>query len=89
MDSEESVSRGVRREVLDRIAISLSSIHITEIHQGLKTLCENGKCFNRIDAYVIHSLTESPHLTARQAALGHKLLTKYEENISQISQMEN
>ena len=81
-----------KREELDKVAATLTTDEIGRIHSALKTLagmCDgagslDGAGFGKIDVRVGHSLADAPHLTARQAALGLKLVRKYRRQVGDI-----
>ena len=79
-----------KRAALDAVAAKLTEADIAKIHAGLRTIAaydtdhatvENGVGFSKIDVQIGHSLANAARLTARQAALGLKLCTKYRRQL--------
>jgi SWI/SNF-related matrix-associated actin-dependent regulator 1 of chromatin subfamily A len=78
-----------RRQDLEEQAAKLTDAQVEAIHEGLRILrghCDgahdlDGAGFSRIDVRIGHSLAEAPRLTKRQAALGLKLVIKYQRQL--------
>jgi len=77
------------RKVLDAIAKRLTQTQVAEIHAALKivsTLCDGARSedmhgFNKIDTRIGHELAVCGRLTARQAALGGRIVYKYHRQL--------
>jgi len=77
---------------IEEAAKNITDGQIEIIHTGLKQLAgmdddyaqqRNAVGFNKIDSTIGHSLAERPFLTAKQAALGAKLLKKYHRQLDE------
>ena len=79
----------VSREQIAAEAETMTQEQIKAVHQGLRMLA--GMCdgareldemgFNKVDARIGHALAEQSYLSARQAALGRKLVNKYRRQL--------
>lgn len=87
--SPEPASGSTSRAEVEKAAALLSPEAVAAIHQGLRILA--GVCdgaaqrddvgFNRMDTMIGHSLANAPRLSAKQAALGARLLRKYHRQL--------
>ncbi len=77
---------------IEDAAKSITAEQIEVVHTGLRWMsgldCDhaqelNDAGFNKIDSAIGHSLAERPALTAKQAALGAKLLKKYHRQLDE------
>jgi hypothetical protein len=87
---ERAATESSSRAKITAEAAKLSDEDIERIHAGLRTLAAmdqdrardlNGMGFSRIDCEIGHSLAASTALSARQAALGAKLVHKYRRQL--------
>jgi len=86
----EASTKKAKREDIVREAVALPNDQIAAIHTALKMLagvCNwastfDGIGFNKIDAQIGHSLAESARLTAKQAALGKRIVRKYRRQLA-------
>lgn len=87
---EQAATETTTREKLDEAAKLLTAEQIQAIHTGLGMLAAmdgdrardlNGMGFSKIDCQIGHSLAGCGVLTARQAALGAKLVNKYRRQL--------
>lgn len=77
------------RESLAKEAEKITQMQIDAIHDALRALagmCDgarqhDGSGFNKIDARVGHSLADQMFLTPKQAALGRKIIVKYQRQL--------
>ena len=86
---DDAATQTTSRAKLATEAATLSADDVRLIHQSLRALagvCDfanaiDGAGFNKIDATIGHSLAEAPRLSAKQAALGKKVLRKYKRQL--------
>jgi len=87
---DKAATESLTRSKLDELAAKLTPDNIAAIHAGLKILAgfdsdfareQNGMGYGKMDVQIGHSLAESYALTARQAALGSKLVNKYRRQL--------
>jgi hypothetical protein len=87
---ERAATESVSHEKLTAIAEKLTPEQISAIHRGLQILAGwdedharslNGIGFSKMDVAIGHSLANSFSLTARQAALGQKLVNRYRRQL--------
>jgi len=87
---ERAATESASRAKITAEAAKLTDEDIERIHAGLRTLAAmdqdrarelNGMGFSRIDCEIGHSLAASTALSARQAALGAKLVHKYRRQL--------
>jgi SWI/SNF-related matrix-associated actin-dependent regulator 1 of chromatin subfamily A len=87
---ERAASEGVSRDKIGALAEKLTPAEISAIHEGLQILAGfdadharelNGMGFSKIDVQIGHSLARCGALTARQAALGARLVSKYRRQL--------
>lgn len=84
-----AATTGTTRKALEQAAVTLSPDQVAAVHAGLRGLagvCDgaaklDGSGFSRIDVQIGHSLAMAATLTPKQAALGQKLLRKYQRQI--------
>jgi len=78
------------RDQIARLAARMTPDAVAAIHRGLRILAGmdadhasvlNGVGFARIDVQIGHSLAEQSQLTAKQAALGMRLIRKYRRQL--------
>jgi SWI/SNF-related matrix-associated actin-dependent regulator 1 of chromatin subfamily A len=90
---EQPATAGKRAE-LDAVAAKLSPETIVDVHTALQLLAgvcdgahrEDGQGFSKIDVQIGHSLATAPKLTARQAALGLRLVRKYRRQLGGLAE---
>lgn len=83
---EETATEKARRETLAKEAEKLTPENIAAIHTALQmvagmcdgALAEDGMGFSKIDVQIGHSLAQQAKLTPKQAALGRKIVWKYQ-----------
>ena len=87
---DRAATESLTRSKLDELAATLTQTQIDAIHQGLKIIAGydsdharelNGMGYSKMDVAIGHSLANAYALTARQAALGAKLVTKYRRQL--------
>lgn len=84
-----AATTGTTRTQLEKAAAALTVDQVAAVHVGLQQLagvCDgaarlDGAGFSRIDVQIGHALALSTGLTAKQAALGQKLLRKYQRQL--------
>lgn len=82
------------RSDLDRVAATMTAERAAMIHSALRELagvCDgartlDGAGFSKIDVQIGISLASAPRLSARQAALGLKLVRKYRRQLGSLAQ---
>ncbi len=87
---DKAATESLTRSKLEELATKLTAENIAAIHQGLKMLAgmdgdfareQNGIGFSKMDVHIGHSLANAYTLTAKQAALGSKLVNKYRRQL--------
>jgi SWI/SNF-related matrix-associated actin-dependent regulator 1 of chromatin subfamily A len=86
---EEAATENVSHRKVSEEAAKITAEQIAAIHEALRMLagvCDgamqlDGHGFNRIDTEIGHSLANWPTLTAKQAVLGLRLVTKYRRQL--------
>lgn len=86
---DRAATEETTRTQIDREAAKMTPERIAAIHEGLQIIagcCDgarelDGAGFSRIDSGIGKSLAQQGNLTARQAALGLRLLTKYRRQV--------
>ncbi len=86
---ERAATESASRRQIEIEAEKMTPARIAAVHLGLQMLA--GRCdgareldgvgFSRIDVHIGHSLADAYELTARQAALGAKLVNKYRRQL--------
>lgn len=79
----------VTREQIEKDAATITPAQVAAIHQALKLLagmCDgaaklDGAGFSKVDAGIGHSLAGTLFITAKQAALGRRLVRKYQRQM--------
>lgn len=92
LPSERPATEGKRAD-LDKVAAKLTQVHIDQVHAALRALaaaCDgavqrDGAGFSKIDGRLGHSLAGAPRLSARQAALGLRLVRKYRRQLGELA----
>ncbi len=88
-ERERAATESVSRDKLGEEAAKMTPVRIAAVHQGLQILagyCDgahelDGAGFSKVDVRIGHSLADAGALTARQAALGVKLIVKYRRQL--------
>ena len=87
---DKAATESLSVDKLGELAARLTPENIAAIHEGLQILAsfdadhareQNGMGYGKMDVAIGHSLANSSRLTARQAALGSKLVTKYRRQL--------
>lgn len=87
--SERAATETVRRSEIEETAAKLTTEQVAAVHAALRIVagrCDgaqapDGAGYNKVDTRVGKSLAQAQTLTARQAALGLRLVTKYRRQI--------
>jgi len=89
-ERERAATEGTSRDRITADAATMTPERVEAIHTGLQMLAAmdqdhardlNGMGFSRIDCQIGHSLAGCGRLSARQAALGAKLVNKYRRQL--------
>lgn len=88
-ERERAATETLSRDKLGELAAKMTPERVLAIHEALQMLagyCDgarqlDGAGFSRVDVVIGHSLADAFALTARQAALGSKLVNKYRRQL--------
>jgi len=83
-------TKDIKREKVATEAANITPAEIADVHTALKILagtCDwaaarDGDGFNKIDAFLGHSLADAPRLSAKQTVLGKKIIRKYKRQLN-------